>query len=432
MNKLNKYFDNKLKIDWNLERSDESTIIFYYSSEVSEKAKNLFHDRVKDKKYFKIFNNLNIEDKDIIPVDENYFHSLMKEYCDFYFPEPKDVKKIAITGTNGKTTSVDFIRQLLLIKDFSVLTIGTMGVYLNDKVVENFNLTSPHFIDFRKTLHKYNSQFEFLVVEASSHAIEQKRQFEIVYDQIGWTSFSQDHLDYHQTMENYFNAKLKLQDQCQSPFVVSNKAGNFIKDFKNTKVDFDFKIRHSFLKLKYNLINLDIASGILKKFNIEIEDKDVNKLSPTPGRFNVIEGKDQKVIVDFAHTPESLESVLLGIKDSFEDMVVCVFGCGGNRDKGKRPLMGQVAEKYSDYQIVTTDNPRFEKPEDIIDDILEGMSESHHINIVDRKEAIEYAIENFPKSIILIAGKGHENYIDSKGAKKYFSDAEVAQKKLNA
>lgn len=428
----NYLFDKALNIQWNLKNSDSESIVFYFSSDLSEKAKQLFYERTNNVKFKRVYTNLSVKMNDVVYVANDDFHELMKEYCNFYYPLPMNKKYIALTGTNGKSTTVDFIRQLLLIKKKNVLTIGTMGVYLNDSKVEDFGLTSPHYIDLRKTLFEYQDDFEFFAIESSSHALDQKRQYGIIYDYIGWTSFSQDHLDYHQSMEEYFKCKLKLREQSKTDFIVSAKSGDFKERFVHETVNYNFNLTQPFLNISYNQINLDIALGILEKCGLEFNNLEVNSLKPTPGRFNVIENEEQKVVVDFAHTSDSLENVLKAINESFNQHVVCVFGCGGNRDKTKRPLMGVAAQENSDFIIVTSDNPRFEDPEEIIKDIVKDLNKEKLMTIVDRKDAIEYAIENYPESIILVAGKGHENYIDQNGTKSYFSDEETIKNKIKA
>ena len=429
-NQIESLKNKGLKLDWNLNSSDENTIVVYIATDESESSVEKFKERVKTAIYHKVITNLKSISSNVLSLKKEEVYEVMKDLCDYFYPYHNGLNTCAITGTNGKTTTVDFIRQLLMIKKQSVLTIGTMGVYFNEKRVDDFSLTSPHYIDFRKMINKYQLQLDFLAVESSSHAIDQKRQYRFQFDFIGWTSFSQDHLDYHKDLEEYFNVKKKLQEQCKNKFIISKKAGTFKEKIEREEVDYSLETKNQFLRVDYNKINLDVALGILERFNLKFSTDEIDKIKPTPGRFNVFDNKDQLIIIDFAHSPDGLENILISINKSFNKKVVCVFGCGGNRDKTKRPLMGSIAEKLSDNVIVTSDNPRDEEPQAIIDDIIMGLKDKNVISMVDRKEAIEYAIKNYPDSIILIAGKGHEDYLEAKGKRTKYSDINVVKEVL--
>jgi UDP-N-acetylmuramoyl-L-alanyl-D-glutamate--2,6-diaminopimelate ligase len=409
-------------IQWNLESSSSQTLVFYYTRDDSSESEKKFKERICDKKYFKIITNLEVEYECVEVVKNEVLLELMKQACDHFYPLPS-IKSIAITGTNGKTTTVDMIRQLLNNRNKNVLTIGTMGVFFNNDKVDDFNLTSPHYIDLRKTISKYLKDDDYLAIESSSHAIDQKRQYGLVFDSIGFTSFSQDHLDYHNTIEEYFNTKLKLREQCQNDFVVSGLATSLkekLKSFKSYR--FKEEINNMYLNISYNRINLDVALGCLDNLGFKFSIDEVEKIKETAGRFNIIKNEDQIFIVDFAHTPDSLENILKAIKNNFDKKIACIFGCGGNRDKTKRPIMGAIVEKNADVAIITTDNPRFEEPSEIIKDIEKGFNGNDFVSIVDRYDAIKYAFENLKDHVILIAGKGHEEYIDQNGKKSFFSD----------
>lgn len=424
-NELNKLLKTCSTIEWDLKKANKDSLVFYSSSDLSDNAISKFKERIKGSNYLKIITNLKVNKENVISVEQDKLLNLMKEACDYFYPLPK-IQSIAITGTNGKTTTVDIIRQLLTNKGIKVLTVGTMGVYLGNDKVDDFNLTSPHYIDLRMVINKYLADNDVLAIESSSHAIDQKRQYGLVFNAIGFTSFSQDHLDYHQTLEKYLKAKLKLQDQCDSPLILSDKAIKLKKLVQSYKV-FDNKenIENDYLNISYNLINLDVALGCLDQIGFKFSLTEINNIKETAGRFNIIKNKDQIFIIDFAHTPDSLENILIAAKENLKKEVVCVFGCGGNRDRSKRELMGAVADKNSSFVVVTSDNPRLEDPGLIIKDIEKGIKGNNFISIVDRYDAIKYAFEKFRDHVILIAGKGHEEYIDQNGSKRFFSDTQT-------
>lgn len=428
--KIKELKDRSFNLEWNSSNSNEKSILFYISRSQDNEAHKKFMERMKGVKYHKLITNMKVLMGNVITLSENELFESMKDLCDFFYPYNEKLKTCAITGTNGKTTTVDFIRQLLINKNKKVLTIGTMGVYLNDQVIDDFKLTSPHFIDFRKIINKYQDEVEFLAVESSSHSIHQGRQYKFKFDQIGWTSFSQDHLDYHKNIKEYFEVKKRLQLQSKNKFIVSKNASAFKEKLDCEESHYDHTSQKRFLNVDYNKVNLDVALGILSKFDLVFDENEIESLEPTPGRFNVIEGDNQFVIIDFAHSPDGLANILQGIKKSFDKEVVCVFGCGGNRDKTKRPLMGEIAEKYADHLVITSDNPRDEDPEVIIEEIKAGLENKDVKTIVDRKTAIKFAIEKYIKSIVLIAGKGHENYIEVKGQRIDYSDIEVVKEVL--
>lgn len=414
-------------IKWDLRKANQESLVFYSSSDLSDSSISKFKERIKKSKYLKIITNLKVNVEDVISIEQNSYLNLMKKACDYFYPLPK-IYSIAITGTNGKTTTVDIIRQLLTNKGIKVLTVGTMGVYLGNEKVDDFNLTSPHYIDLRIVINKYLADNDVLAIESSSHAIDQERQYGLEFNAIGFTSFSQDHLDYHNTLENYLKAKLKLQDQCVDPFIISEKAKK-LKELvlRHKTYDLKEKVDNDYLKVSYNLINLDVALGCLSQIGFKFGMTEVNKIKETAGRFNIIRNKEQVFIIDFAHTPDSLENILIAAKESFHKEVVCVFGCGGNRDRSKRELMGAVADQNSSFVVITSDNPRLENPNLIIKDIEKGIESNSFVSIVDRYDAIKYAFENFRDHVILIAGKGHEEYIDQNGSKRFFSDTQTVR-----
>jgi UDP-N-acetylmuramoyl-L-alanyl-D-glutamate--2,6-diaminopimelate ligase len=431
--KLN--FQNIDAVAWKTEDSNQRSILFYKINDMDPSAMLNFEKRIENSKYkYCLVNSSEVKIPDVICVSDVDWKELQKQCCDEIYPiNLKSKKIIGITGTNGKTTTTDIIRQILVNERINVLTIGTLGVWKNDKNISDFGLTSPSYIDLRKILFQ-NKEVDNIVCEMSSHALDQDRYYSINLDAAIWTSFSQDHLDYHKSMEDYFNSKskilLKLKES--SELLVSNLDKDILKKLNSSlakEVESNIKISNEYFKIPYNLKNLCLAVRAINNLGISIKTS-LENLSPTPGRYNIYNNKeDGKVIVDFAHTPDAIENISKQLKETYNDKkLIIIYGCGGDRDKSKRPLMGKAAAMYADYIYVTSDNPRFENPLSIINDSVAGIDKEIYEVIEDRAIAIKTAIENFPREIILIAGKGHEEYIDQDGSKRYFSDKEEVLK----
>lgn len=416
---------NLADIEWKAQKASESDILFYHLKDGDPNSIELMKKRTSDSSYgILVYNSatdLNI--KNGYALSEFDTKSLKSKLLNELYPLPNK-KFIGITGTNGKTTTVDIISQLLNQLKLNCLTIGTLGARINGDEVANFSLTSPDYIDLRKTIFKLKDQFDVCALEASSHALDQGRLGELAFDSIGWTSFSQDHLDYHNSMDEYFETKRSLLSYANSKFVISSKSmklqtklGEDALSFKSASIP-----KTPFFMSEFNQINLEVALGCVAECGYNINRLDLERLSPPPGRFNTITHGGNVYIIDFAHTPDALENVCKEARRSFKGKtLVCVFGCGGNRDSSKRALMGAAASSICDFVVLTSDNPRFEEPKAIIEDIALGVSGSVK-KICDREEAIEFAVRNFNDSVVIIAGKGHEPYIDIKGVKKPFSD----------
>lgn len=435
ISKYNLELSSVKSVEWKTQSSDNNSILFYNLNSNNDKALNLFNKRIKDCKYrYCIINSKESFDKNIIAVDRSEWSQLQKEVCDIIYPVSLESKKIiGITGTNGKTTTTDIIRQILVAESINVLTIGTLGVWKNDENISEFGLTTPSYIDFRKIIYQ-NKEIENIVCEVSSHALEQNRMFGVELDAAAWTSFSQDHLDYHESMDQYFTAKEKIVSylKVEAKLFVSELDKEIIQKIKTAKlqvVSSTIDIENEYFRVKYNLKNLSLAVSILESLGFEIKES-FEKLRPTPGRYNIIENGNGKVIIDFAHTPDAIENISKELKETYpRKKLIIVFGCGGDRDRTKRPLMASAASKFADYIIVTSDNPRFEDPSIIIKDTIKGITIKNYEMIEDRSLAIEKALKLYSGEIILIAGKGHENYIDQNGIKKEYSDeAEVLKR----
>lgn len=436
MNKLCISYGIKIEqiksIEWKTQNSKNNSILFYKIND-SEEAVETFLKRIQKTSYMYCVVNKNIEttSKNIIVVKESEYVTLQKEICDQLIPYKKTFKSVCVTGTNGKTTTVDLLRQIVILSNKNILTIGTLGVWLNKTKVSDFGLTSPSYIDFRKILHRYGKDISVLAVEVSSHALQQKRFFEFEFDYGAWTSFSQDHLDYHKTMEEYFKVKSKIFDITKNTISVILKE-KFIEKIGSNKLKIldlkEFK-KNSFLQVSYNKKNMTIALDLALSCGIDVNDLNLEDIVPPPGRFNIIDYKNGYIVIDFAHTPDALKNICLEIKKSFPTYdLITIFGCGGDRDKTKRPLMGKVAIELSDYVYVTSDNPRFENPEKIIDDIIIDLNNNKYEIVVQREQAIKKSLLRMDNEIILITGKGHEKYIDQNGKKRPYSDEEVVRK----
>lgn len=378
----------------------------------------------------------------IVVLGEEGFVQSQKILCDLIYPNQNKLRIAGVTGTNGKTTTVSLACQIATICGKRALALGTLGL-TNEKgeVIEDLLATTPSYIELRRIIHQYQNQLDVLFMEVSSHALEQNRLGEMQLDVACWTSFSQDHLDYHSTMEQYFNAKCLLFQRALKAHAPCYICHGLLPLFDQVTGNENLKlesVREELNSLElplhfrpvYNLDNLALALS-LNQFlwgadTVLLQvDKKWNQLKTPAGRFSVLPFGNNLVVIDYAHTPDALENICRAIRDAFPDYeLITVFGCGGNRDRTKRPMMGEIAERYSDHVIVTSDNPRYEEPEAIIDDIVAGMKGSYERHSY-RRQAIRQALSMLgQKQIVLIAGKGHEEYQEVKGIKRFFSDFE--------
>jgi UDP-N-acetylmuramoyl-L-alanyl-D-glutamate--2,6-diaminopimelate ligase len=294
----------------------------------------------------------------------------------------------------------------------------------------DFGLTSPSLIDLRKFLAVYGKGKDFCVMEASSHALIQERLFGIIFDGAGWLSFSQDHLDYHKSMEAYFEAKTLIYKHMREDarlFIPPSQTDLYekLKIFPQTVKAYGLPEKLPlFFSTRFNRDNLEVAHAIVESVFGTVLSIDYNQLTSPDGRFYIQKYKSNYLVVDFAHTPDALLNICRGIKTSFPGHKLKVlFGCGGDRDRTKRPLMGSVVDQWADEAYVTSDNPRSEDPESIINDILKGFGKIIPRKIVDRREAVRIAFSELnEKEVLLFAGKGHEDYILINGVKHPYSD----------
>lgn len=412
------------------------------------------------------------------PVDVNIPVVIVKDtrramaiLADVFYEQPSHkLHLIGVTGTNGKTTTTHIIEKIFSAAGKNTGLIGTINSKIGDVYYTAKN-TTPESL----TLHKYFKQMiekniDTAIMEVSSHALDMGRVHGCDFNIAVFTNLTQDHLDYHGTMDYYSYAKSLLfsqlgntynhqhpkfaiinMDDAKADFLIKSTAANIVTygidqesdimaknivmTSKGTKfqlstpdgtVDIELKLIGKFSV--YNILAA-IATCLVSNIPLDIVTAAIQNLEGVPGRFEVIdEGQSYTVIVDYAHTPDSLEKVLSTIKQVSKGKIIVVVGCGGDRDRTKRPLMAKIASEYADIPILTSDNPRSEDPLQILKDMEQGIKGQKYEMIVDRKEAISFAISNATKDdCILIAGKGHETYQQFGDMILNFDDREIAR-----
>ena len=397
----------------------------------------------------------------------------------YFFDYPANrMRMVGVTGTNGKTTTTHMIRHILKAQGFKVGVIGTVHIMIGDTSYPIHN-TTPDVVDLQHILHQMvQENVEYCVMEVSSHALALGRVSGVEFDTAVFTNLTQDHLDFHKTFENYLAAKCKLFEQVSASDQVKDNKGAVINiddsyghrvmekttaptitystlgkgtlnasdvhmSTKNSQYTVNYKGESYPVSMNttglFNVYNTLAAIGACLQEGISMEaiDTALKTFSSVPGRFELIEeGQDFAVVVDYAHTPDGLQNILETAKAIKENRIIIVFGCGGDRDATKRPIMGRIAAKYGDKIYVTSDNPRTEDPVQIVKDVEVGVKEalrdgtSYEV-IVDRREAINHAIHDAKAGdIVIIAGKGHENYQILKNETIHFDDREEARKAL--
>jgi len=373
--------------------------------------------------------------------------------CDYFFAVgPKDWRIAGVTGTNGKTTTIKYLESILLAEGRRLLSIGTLGLALNGEPERVTGFTSPPYIELRRILAEYRDQADMLLMEVSSHALHQERVYGLRFDVAAWTNFSQDHLDYHGDEASYFDAKALILRQLAEGVPLLTTSAYVAERLQATGAA-DAPVRllptprlaapvlreRPFLALAYNRANYVLAQAMAADLLGVAPAEPWRALEPVDGRFECYVHGNRTIVIDFAHTPDALDNILGAIRDALPDArVLTLFGCGGDRDRGKRPLMGAAVCRGSERAIVTSDNPRFEDPRVIIDDLLLGMRECAHPPevILDRAEAIRRLFDRLAECpgtepwVALIAGKGHERSIDQNGRKTYFSDQDEVVRNL--
>lgn len=386
---------------------------------------------------------------------------LKKKITRKYKKELKKLKIIGITGTNGKTTTCYLIYELLNFLNKKCAYIGTLGYISKDKEI-TLNNTTPS-IDklYDLLLNAINDNMEYVVMEISSIALMEERIKGLNLEIAGFTNLTQDHLDYHNNMDNYLKAKLRILDYLKKDkYILLNSDDEHYKAFTkhnyntygingNYKIiNYKLDINETIINFSYNNKTYNVTTNLVGLFNIynyllalsivnnlgftieEIIDNSKKLVGPI-GRCEKIKLNNSFAIIDYAHTPDAVEKIINNYKNLNINKIITIIGCGGNRDKTKRPIMGDIATKLSDHVIFTNDNPRCEKEEDIMNDIIKDLKTDNYEIIYDRKGAIIKGMSLLKDNdILLILGKGHENYQIIGQEKRHFSDKEVVLNNL--
>ncbi len=412
---------------------------------------------------------LDIKGATIVKVDDT--HDALAFVADKYYNSPsQQITLVGVTGTNGKTTVATTLYRFFRELGYASGLLSTVRYMIDDKEVEATHTTPDPLTINRLLREMVDAGCEYAFMEVSSHALDQGRTAYLQFDGAVFTNITHDHLDYHKTFANYIKAKKKFFDSLSSEaFALINaddKNGKIM--VQNTKAevytyalkvpaDFKAKILEKHFDGTLVLIdNKEVWLNFVGRFNVynllavyavavllDVDSLEalsvISKLKPVDGRFEIIKGKnDRTAIVDYAHTPDALENILKELNDIRESgqKIITVVGAGGNRDKTKRPEMGKIAAMYSDKLILTSDNPRSEDPEQIIEQMYLGVPQEKQISVIklsDRREAIKLAVNLAAQGdIILIAGKGHETYQEIKGTKYHFDDVETVNEFINA
>lgn len=385
-----------------------------------------------------------------------------------FFGDPlQDIDLIGVTGTNGKTTTTYLIKEILNKGGYKTGLIGTIEVFDGEKNITS-SRTTPEAPDIYRFLAEMReNDVKYAVMEVSSHALALNRVDTMEFKTAVFTNLSQDHLDYHNTMEEYASQKAKLFKKIKKGGtaiinVDDDYCNLFIKQTENDVITYsinknsDLKAEDIELSLKgvsfkidnlrfdlnltgkFNIYNCLSAIGVAKSLDINnsIIKNSLESVSGIPGRFETVDlNQPYTVIVDYAHTPDSMINILEAVKHFDHNDIIIVFGCGGERDKGKRPIMGDIAVRKGDSVVVTTDNPRAEDPETIISEIVKGIKDSKsdtpYIIVPDREEAIYEAVGQAQKGdLLIIFGKGHETYQEFADETIDFDDKEVAKRAI--
>lgn len=368
--------------------------------------------------------------------------------CNFYDDPSSKFTLIGVTGTKGKTTTTFMIKHILEKQGKKVGLIGTIATYINEKKISDSARTTPESIELQKTFaDMVKEKVEVVVMEVSSQSLKYDRVYGCHFDIGVFTNFSEDHISprEHPDMEDYLNSKMKLFDMCKLAYVntddlhgcklvrmnkcetktygIDNVANLLAKDITITNSYADFRVklgqRNERVKVgipgRFSVYNSLAAISVAQKLGVAPEIiKEALEEVRVPGRSELVDNKrDLNIMIDYAHSPESLENILSAVKEYTTGRVISVFGCGGDRDSKKRQIMGEISGRIADYTIITSDNPRTEEPEKIVKQIEQGIKKTNgkYECIVDRRDAIKKAILIANKrDIIVLAGKGHEPY----------------------
>ena len=378
----------------------------------------------------------------------------LEEYLENnYYDKIKKLKLIGMTGTNGKTTTCFLIYQALNKIGIKCAYIGTLGFYTDEE--KNLSNTTPNLYElYEMLLECAQNNYEYVVMEVSSQGLAMGRVNTLIFDYVIFSNLTQDHLDYHKTMEEYLNQKQKLftmtnnsiaiinnDDKYKDYFLLNNKnitygktnsdynISNIESTLTGTKFHLNDEVYFTKLIGEYNIYNLSIVIILLKCLNIENIFNIIKDLQAPKGRMDIVNYNDNSIIIDYAHTPDAVEKIIKEVSKIEHNRIITIIGCGGNRDKTKRPIMGDIATINSDFVIFTSDNPRYEKPKKILKDITCKLDKKNYKIIVNREKAIKNGIQILKNNdILLLLGKGHEEYQIIKDKKYAFSDKNVVLK----
>ncbi|MGN1330675.1 MAG: UDP-N-acetylmuramoyl-L-alanyl-D-glutamate--2,6-diaminopimelate ligase [Clostridia bacterium] len=402
-------------------------------------------------------------------VTTNTRYALAIAACNFYKNPSRRFKLIGVTGTKGKTTTTYMIKTLLEAQGKKVGLIGTIENYIGEESLGESDRTTPESLELQKMFAQMvEEKVEYVVMEVSSQALKLNRVTGCNFDVGVFTNFSKEHISQkeHSDMEEYFNSKMKLFEMCKMGFIniddfrgarvkkeakcpvktygIDNGCDLLAKDITITNIGVDFKAKltdkNERIKVdipgRFSVYNSLAAISVALYYGCSPEIiKTALETIKIPGRSELVPNKKElSIMIDYAHSPESLENILQAVKTYTKGRVIVVFGCGGDRDSSKRPIMGEIAGRIADYSIVTSDNPRTEDPESIIKDIEAGISKTKgkYEIIVDRKQAIERAITMAnKKDIVILAGKGHEPYQEINKVKYPFDERIIVKDIIN-
>lgn len=415
---------------------------------------------IEDEKDIKKINNINDITIALVP---NIRKAMAISACNFYDNPSKKLKLIGVTGTKGKTTTTFMVKEILEKQGYKVGLIGTIANYIGEVCLGDSSRTTPESIELQKLFARMvEEKCQVAVMEVSSQSLKLDRVYGCDFDIGVFTNFSEDHISEHEhpDMEDYFKSKCKLFDMCKTAFInvddlygeklkkiipcefatygIDNTCNLLAKDITitNSYVDFRVKLteRNERVKVdipgRFTVYNALAAISIALKLGCSSDSiKEALLEIKVPGRSELVPNKKGlTIMIDYAHSPESLENILSAVKSYTRGRVISVFGCGGDRDTSKRTIMGEISGRIADYTIITSDNPRTEEPKLIVDEIENGIKKTKgkYEVVVDRIEAIKTAIKMAGKTdIIVLAGKGHEPYQEINGVKYPFDERKI-------
>lgn len=399
----------------------------------------------------------------IVKNTKIYLRNYLKRHYSHLF---NDLKLIAVTGTNGKTTTCYLLYESLIKLKQNAAYIGTIGFYMNGKKVRDLPNTTPEITEiYLMLLEAKHNNVTYIFMEASSHSLSEKRLYGLLFDIALFTNLTKDHLDYHNNFRNYANAKKNLfknlknkkiaivnnDDKFKNYFLINSNYnvtyGFSQSDFRiidtvtnniGSVINVKFKNKDYIVKTKlsgkYNVYNITCVFIVLYYLGYAFKDiiNVIHELDAPTGRMEKYYDNTNTIVIDYAHTPDAVFNVITTAKDFTKGRIITLIGCGGERDKTKRPEMAQIATDLSDYAIFSSDNPRNEDPEEILDDMVRNLKNTNFLRISNREQAIKKAISLLRENdTLLLLGKGHETYQIIGNNKIPFSDKEVSHKYLN-